>query len=122
MLVRSTLLHLLLLFVTQSYCGTHIRGDTDLPKSNGLLLCISLSAVSSWVSPTNRTIFCVTGDINCNKEDLTIMSNVTEDDDNQSRDVLLLILDCDKVGRRGAKENKERWYFGLCVNEYNIWN
>ena len=57
LLVRSPLLHLLLLFSTQSYSGTHNRGDTALPTKNGLLLCISRPAVSSWIYPTNRTFF-----------------------------------------------------------------
>ena len=50
------------------------------------------------------------------------MSSVTQYDDNKSSDVLLPIWDCDKVDRRGAKENKELWYCGYCVNDYNIWN
>ena len=64
---------------------------------------------------------CVPGDINCNKEDMTIMSSVTQYDDNQSSDVLLSIWECDKVDRRVARGNKERWYRGFCENEYNIW-
>ena len=66
--------------------------------------------------------YCVPGAINCNKEDLTIISSVTQYDGHQSSDVLLYIWEFDKVGIRGAKGNKERWYCGLCVNEYNIWN
>ena len=50
------------------------------------------------------------------------MSSVTQDDDNQIRDVLLYIWECDKVDRRVAKGNKECWYCGFCRNEYNIWN
>ena len=65
---------------------------------------------------------CVTGTINCNKEDMEIMSSVTQDDDHQTSDVLLSIWECDKVDRRGAKGNKERWYFGFRGNNYNIWN
>ena len=38
-----------------------------------------------------ETSLCVPGDINCNKEDMTIMSSVTQDDDDQSSDVLLSI-------------------------------
>ena len=43
---------------------------------------------------------CVKGAINCNKEDLEIMSSLTQYDDHQSRDVLLSIWDCDKVDMR----------------------
>ena len=50
------------------------------------------------------------------------MSSVTQDDDHQSSDVLLLNWECDKVDRRRAKGNKERWYCGFCGNPYNIWN
>ena len=50
------------------------------------------------------------------------MPSLTQDDDNQSSDVLLFISECDKVYSRGAKGNKENWYFELCINEYNIWN
>ena len=57
LLVRSPLLHLLLLFSTQSYSGTPSRGETTLPTRNGVLLCISWWAVSSWLSPNNRTLF-----------------------------------------------------------------
>ena len=57
LLVLSPLIHLMLLFATQSYSGTHSRVDTALPTRNGLLLCIPRSAVSSWVSRTNRTLF-----------------------------------------------------------------
>ena len=56
-LVHSHLIHIFLLFATQSYIVTHSRGDNDLPPSNGLLLCISRSSVSSWIFPTNRTLF-----------------------------------------------------------------
>ena len=49
--------------------------------------------------------FCAPGDINYNKEALTIMSIVTQDDDHQIRDFLLLIWECDNVGRMGAKGN-----------------
>ena len=59
---------------------------------------------------------CVTGAINCNKEDLTIISSATQYDDHQSSDVLLSIWECDKVDKRGSKDNKELWYFGLCGN------
>ena len=44
-------------FSTQYCSGIHIRGETVLPKRNGLLLYISQSAVYSWISPTNRTLF-----------------------------------------------------------------
>ena len=64
----------------------------------------------------------VTGYINCNKEDTTIMLSVTQDDDHQISDVLLSICECDKVDRRLSKVNKDRWYCGFCENEYNIWN
>ena len=50
------------------------------------------------------------------------MSSVTKDDDHKSIDVLLYILECDKVDRRVAKGNKERWYCGFFGYEYNIWN
>ena len=53
LLVLSPLLHLLLLFDTRSYSGTHSICDTVLPTRNGLLLCISRSALSSWIYPTN---------------------------------------------------------------------
>ena len=65
---------------------------------------------------------CAPGAINCNKEYMKIMSSVTQDYDNKNSDVLLSILECDKVDRRGEKGNKERWYCGFCANEYNIWN
>ena len=45
--------------------------------------------------------FYVTGPINCNKEDLTTMSSVTQDDDHQSSDIVLYIWECEKVDRRG---------------------
>ena len=50
------------------------------------------------------------------------MSILTQDDDQKISDVPLSIWECDKVDRRGAKGNKERWYCGFCGNEYNIWN
>ena len=50
------------------------------------------------------------------------MSSVTQNDDHKRSDVLLSIWERDKVYRWGAKGNKERWYCGLCGNEYNIWN
>ena len=56
---------------------------------------------------------CVSGAINCNKEDLTIVSSITQDDDHQISDVILSIWECGKVYRRGAKENKESWYLGI---------
>ena len=56
LLVLSPLLHILLLFSTQSYNGTHRIGETALPTRNGLLLFISRLAVSSWLYPTNRTL------------------------------------------------------------------
>ena len=65
---------------------------------------------------------CFPGVTNCNKKDLTIMSSVTQDDDNQSSDALLSIWECDKVDRRGSKGNKDRGYCGFCGNEYNIGN
>ena len=49
------------------------------------------------------------------------MSSVTHDDDHQISDVLLSIWECDKVDRRGANVNKERWHCVFCGNEYNIW-
>ena len=49
------------------------------------------------------------------------MSSVTQDDDHQRSDVILSIWECDNVYRRAAKGNKERWYCGLCGNEYNMW-
>ena len=72
--------------------------------------------------PLTEPFSCVPGAINCNKEDLTIMSSVTQDDDHQSSDVFLSIWDCDKVYMREAKGNKESWYCGFYGNEYNIWN
>ena len=51
-----------------------------------------------------------------------MISSVTQNEDHLSSDFILFIGECDKFDRRGAKENKERWYFGLCGNEYNIWN
>ena len=65
---------------------------------------------------------CITGAINYNKEDLEIMSSITQYDDHKSNDVQLFILECDKFDRRGEMGNKERWYCGLCGNEYNIWS
>ena len=55
---------------------------------------------------------CVPGDINCNKEDMKTMSSLNQDDDNQSSDVILYIWEYDKVDRKGANLNKERWYHG----------
>ena len=49
------------------------------------------------------------------------MSSLTQDDDNQSSDVLLLIWECDKVDRRGSKGNKESYYWGFLINKYNVW-
>ena len=65
---------------------------------------------------------CVTGYINCNKEDMTIMSGINKDDDNKRSDVILSIWECDKVDRRASKGNKERWYCGFYGNEFNICN
>ena len=65
---------------------------------------------------------CVPGAINCNKEGRKIMSSLTQDDYNQSSDVILSIWECDKVGRRGEKGNDECWYCGFCGNDYNILN
>ena len=56
-LLRSPLIRILRIFATQSYSGTHSRGETDLPTSNVSLLCISRSDVSYWFSTTNRTLF-----------------------------------------------------------------
>ena len=64
--------------------------------------------------------YCVTGAINYNKEDLKIMSSLTQDDDHQRSDVILSIWGCDKVDRRGLKGNKYHWYCGFYGNEYNI--
>ena len=50
------------------------------------------------------------------------MSSLTKDYDNQSSNFILLIWGCGKVDRRVIKGNKDRWYCGLCGNEYNIWN
>ena len=49
---------------------------------------------------------CVPGAINFNKEDLAIMSSVTQYNDNQRSDVLLSIWECDKVDGRGEKGSK----------------
>ena len=46
--------------------------------------------------------------INCNKEDLTTMLSLTQDDDHQSSDVLLSIFYFGRVDRRVAKVNKDR--------------
>ena len=51
---------------------------------------------------------CVTGSINYNKEDLTIMSSHTQDDDYQSKNVIHSVWESDKFDRRGEKGNKER--------------
>ena len=69
-----------------------------------------------------ETSSCVPGAINWNKLGLTIMSSLTQYDDNQISDVLLSIWGCDKVDKRISKGNKECWYCGFCGNEYNIWN
>ena len=53
---------------------------------------------------------CVLGDIKCNKEDLTIMSSITQYDDDKISDVILSIGECDKVDRRVEKGNKELCY------------
>ena len=45
---------------------------------------------------------CVPGDINCNKEDMIIMSSLNQDDGNQSIDFLNSIWGCYKVDRMGA--------------------
>ena len=50
------------------------------------------------------------------------MASLTQDDDHKSSDVFLSIFECDKVDRRGANGNKERWYCEFCGNEYNVWN
>ena len=55
-------------------------------------------------------------------EDMTIMTNLTQYYYHQRSDVLLSIWERDKVDRRGEKWNKERWYCGFYVNEYNMWN
>ena len=44
--------------------------------------------------------------INYNKEDLEIMSSLTQDDDHKSSDFLLSVWECDKVDRRGASRIK----------------
>ena len=59
----------------------------------------------------------VPGAINCNTEDLKIMSSVTQDDDNQSSDVILSIWECGKVYKRRRKGNEEHCYCGFCGNE-----
>ena len=64
----------------------------------------------------------VTGAINFNKKNLTIMSSLIQVDDNQSSDVLLSIWECDKVYRRGAFGYKDCWSCRFCGNEYNICN
>ena len=51
---------------------------------------------------------CVTGAIKCNKEDMKIMSSVTQDYDHQRSDVLLYIWERAKVDNREEKGNKER--------------
>ena len=59
---------------------------------------------------------CVPGSINYNKEDMTIISRVTQYDDYQSSDILLSVWGCDNFDRRGERGNKEQWYCGLCIN------
>ena len=72
--------------------------------------------------PLTESSSCVPGAINCNKENMTIMSSFIQYYDHKVSDVLLSILGCDKFDRRGAKGNIEHWYCGLCGNWYNIWN
>ena len=50
------------------------------------------------------------------------MPILNQEDDHQISDVLLSTWEFDKVDRRGAKENKERWCCGFFGNGYNIWN
>ena len=50
------------------------------------------------------------------------MSSVTQDNNHQSRYVILSIWECAKFDRRGEKGNKDNWYCGFCGNEYNKWN
>ena len=57
LLLRSPFIHILLILYNQSYSGTNSRCETYPQKRNRLLLCISQSDVSSWVYPTNITIF-----------------------------------------------------------------
>ena len=52
---------------------------------------------------------CVPGYINCNKEDMKIMSSLTQDNYHQSSNVFLSIWGYNKVDSRVAKGNKERW-------------
>ena len=66
--------------------------------------------------------YCVPGAIKCNKQYLIIVSSLTQDNYHQSSDVLLSILECDKVHRILAKGNKERWFCGSFRNQYIIWN
>ena len=122
LLVHSPFLHLLLLLATQYYSGTHSRGETALPTSNGLLFLISRSAFLPGFLLLTEFLYCVTGDIKCNKQDLKIVSNVTQYDDHKSSDFLLSIWECGKFDIRGANWNKECWYCEICINEYNIWN
>ena len=53
-----------------------------------------------------ETSSCVPGSINWNKEDLTIISSLTQYDDNQISDVILSIWGCDKVDRSISKGNR----------------
>ena len=50
------------------------------------------------------------------------MSSLTQDDDRQISYVLLSIWYSDKFDKMVAMGNKERWCYGLCGNEHNIWN
>ena len=65
------------------YCFVY-HGEMFL---NGFLLLAELSS-------------CVPGAINFNKEDLKIMSSITQDDDHQSSDVILLFWECYNFDRR----------------------
>ena len=56
-----------------------------------------------------ETSDCVPVDINCNKEDMTIMSGLTQDDSEKISGDHLSILYCDNFYKRGSKWNKERW-------------
>ena len=45
----------------------------------------------------------VPGVINCNKEDMTIITGLIKEGDHKSSDVILSVWESDKVDRRGAK-------------------
>ena len=122
LLVCSPLPRILIICPTQYYSGTHIRCETELQRGMDYGCVYQSQLFFPVFLLLTEAYFCIPGDINCNKEDMMIMSSVTQDDDDQISNVLLSIRECDKVNSRGEKGNKERWYCGLCGNDNNIWN